>query len=383
MRRFLQTLFRSDRPTAPANRSVRLGLDRLDDRLVPAQFAFNSTTGVLAISGDDLPDNVYIFSSSDWSRYVDVWVNGTHAQYDRIVQPITRIQCSLGGGFDTFQNDTNIPSVVNGGRGNDTIIGGTGWNILDGGEDDDYLEARAPFVDNPRALSGTWLYGGPGNDTIIGSDRPDYIDAGDGNDTVHGDHPVQEYSPFAITEYGDIILGGAGNDTIFGYRGNDNINGGTGADNLFGGNGYDLLDAGSDFDRDWLSGGPGVMYIDRLVMYEYQFYSPLDGLGWFPMNWNYGTLWNLDGDLPNLDLARRGTPMYSSFDAADPPTLYGDWQRNLVYWRYQQLPTNLASLSLATDVFSPTTSTTQTLSTSSGTTLSTYTYQGTGSIWAG
>ena len=74
---------------------------------------------------------------------------------------------------------------------------------------------------------GQIIYGGAGNDTINGTGRSDLIYAGSGNDTVKGN------------DGDDKIYGGSGSDTINGNNGCDIILGGYGADNLRGGNGND------------------------------------------------------------------------------------------------------------------------------------------------
>ncbi|WP_334356711.1 MULTISPECIES: VCBS domain-containing protein [unclassified Bradyrhizobium] len=74
---------------------------------------------------------------------------------------------------------------------------------------------------------GQIIYGGAGNDTINGTGKSDLIYAGSGDDTVKGN------------DGDDKIYGGSGSDTINGNNGCDTIIGGYGADNLRGGNGDD------------------------------------------------------------------------------------------------------------------------------------------------
>ncbi|ANW04902.1 VCBS domain-containing protein [Bradyrhizobium icense] len=74
---------------------------------------------------------------------------------------------------------------------------------------------------------GQIIYGGAGNDTINGTGKGDLIYAGSGDDTVKGN------------DGDDRIYGGSGSDTINANNGCDTIIGGYGADKLTGGNGED------------------------------------------------------------------------------------------------------------------------------------------------
>lgn len=103
--------------------------------------------------------------------------------------------------------------------GDDTIFGGrslsTGFlppdDSLDGGEGND------------------WLIGRLGNDTLVG---------GNGDDVMWG------------TEGRDLLLAGAGNDNMFGEDGIDTLNGGGGSDSFSGGANGDVFrfDSGSGLD---------------------------------------------------------------------------------------------------------------------------------------
>lgn len=94
---------------------------------------------------------------------------------------------------------TGDDSII-GGTGNDIIIGVVGKNTIDGGEGDDII------------------FSGLGNDFVIG---------GLGNDIIYGQ------------DGNDSLFGGVGDDIIFGGRGNDTISAGQGSDSLFGGSGRD------------------------------------------------------------------------------------------------------------------------------------------------
>jgi VCBS repeat-containing protein len=107
--------------------------------------------------------------------------------------------------------------------------------------DFDYLATGKSVICDPPYVYGTpggdsiaghghhgqIIYGGAGDDTINGTGECDLIYAGSGDDTVKGN------------DGDDKIYGGSGSDTINGNNGCDTIIGGYGADKLTGGNGDD------------------------------------------------------------------------------------------------------------------------------------------------
>jgi Ca2+-binding RTX toxin-like protein len=124
-------------------------------------------------------------------------------------------------------------SVLHGGDGDDTLLGGLG---------DDFLYSDAGSSDI-RAYSGDdtiyggpetdWILAGAGDDTIYGGDGDDHIKGSNGNDTIYGGNGNDE------------LTGGEGVDTIFGEAGNDHLTGdGDGWSNVF----VDILDGGEGYD---------------------------------------------------------------------------------------------------------------------------------------
>jgi trimeric autotransporter adhesin len=130
---------------------------------------------------------------------------------------------SAGGNGLKFTDKTFGTTSVNGGAGADTVT------VLD-----------------PSFSTGASLIidGGGGNDRLIGANGADIITGGTGNDNLSGGGGD------------DFLSGDAGNDILRGGAGVDFLNGSTGDDNLSGGGGDDFLsgDAGNDL----LTGGEGV-----------------------------------------------------------------------------------------------------------------------------
>lgn len=136
-------------------------------------------------------------------------------------------------------DDTLTGGGLSGGPGNDTIRVGastSGW--LDGGGGDDRL------IGGSARDQGDYLYAGRGNDTLIGLAGCDVLYGGGGNDIIIGG------------EGSDRASGNNGSDLLYGGRGADAIYGGASRDRLFGGVGRDFLFA-RDLRSDRLDGGPG------------------------------------------------------------------------------------------------------------------------------
>jgi VCBS repeat-containing protein len=107
--------------------------------------------------------------------------------------------------------------------------------------DFDYLATGTVVISDPPFVYGTpggdsiagggndgqIIYGGAGNDTLNGTGKGDNIYGGSGNDTIKGN------------DGDDTIYGGSGSDTINANNGNDTIIGGFGSDSLTGSNGDD------------------------------------------------------------------------------------------------------------------------------------------------
>ncbi len=140
-----------------------------------------------------------------------------------------RIQGSSGNDRVDASTITGIKLVINGGDGNDTLIGGSDADSIDGGG---------------------------GNDSILGQSGEDTIVGSDGNDTMLGGMGR------------DSLVGGIGNDRINGQGGADTITGGLGDDCLVGGDGIDCLTESGDVNftlRPTTLRGLGT---DRLAQFE-------------------------------------------------------------------------------------------------------------------
>ena len=242
----------------------------------------------------------------------------------------------LGDGDDVARADSDRLSVVlSGGEGSDVLDAraagrsdpvSTGGADLDGGEGDDLLLGGASHDElaggpgRDRLLGGAAddrldgdgdgaapaddvIDGGPGTDQAtytgrrasvsidLSDDRPDggegeadrivaveNVVGGRGADRLTGGAGPNELFACNLAERvascggGDILAGGGGRDALYGSAGRDRLDGGSGGDILFGGGGDDRLTGGEGADRisdgagaDSFDGGPGD---DRLVAHD-------------------------------------------------------------------------------------------------------------------
>ena len=133
-------------------------------------------------------------------------------------EPLSSTSNMMGGlnivGFEDTQNNllgTEQSDSIGGGKLNDIIQGGAGFDYIDGKGGNDII------------------YGGEDIDFLMGNQGDDILSGDGGNDFILGGAG------------NDVIKGGAGDDNLFGGAGNDVIKGGAGDDNLFGGEGQDTF----------------------------------------------------------------------------------------------------------------------------------------------
>lgn len=146
------------------------------------------------------------------------------------------VKLAGGTGNDTLTAAAaTIGIVLDGGAGNDSLVGGGGADTLSGGLGNDTLaggagsDTLAETFDGTLTLATTKLTGGLGTDVLSGIERAE-LTGGAGNDVFNA-------SKFA----GSVVLTGLG--------GNDKLTGGKGADTLIGGDGNDTLAGGAGTDR--------------------------------------------------------------------------------------------------------------------------------------
>ena len=182
-------------------------------RLLAANVDSNN---VLQVTATEAADFVQVDESQN---VVTVTINGGTPQKFKATI-LSGYNITPGGGNDIVViTGTLVGATVNGGLGNDRIVGGDGNETLYGAAGKDQIDGGA---------GNDKLNGNGGNDKLFGSFGADRIYGGAGNDYLDGGS-----SP-------DKLYGQAGADTLLGQSGNDNLfsNDAT-VDQVFGGSGTD------------------------------------------------------------------------------------------------------------------------------------------------
>ncbi|MEM6387581.1 MAG: DUF642 domain-containing protein [Pseudomonadota bacterium] len=187
-------------------------------------------------------------------RFSDASQGGFYGR-DLKIDKVSLEACDTAAGF------------VQGGDGNDllraptaTLLGGAGDDRLHlqnygrgpeayGGAGDDYMWGRNGWQA---------YYGEGGNDTLTGGGEygtaeHDTLDGGDGDDLIIGGTDAS-----TNRDWGDLLIGGAGNDTIESGVTSDTIDGGIGDDVMSGAGGSDLFIFRDDFGVDQVTGGEAL-----------------------------------------------------------------------------------------------------------------------------
>ena len=233
---------------------------------------YGSEDGADIIDGGDAHDTLRVIESAVGSDdTVTVSLSGgviTNVN-DASVQSIESAQMDLGNGADTLAYQGATPVSVNllagtatgfsfirgvehvtGGEGNDTLLGNSLANVLDGAGGDDTV--RGGFGnDTVRGGAGNdLLYGEQGDDTLEGGEGDDRIDGGAGIDTASYAGAAGGVTVSLATTEAQAT--GAGSDILVGV---ENLTGSSHDDTLTGNGGANLIDGGAGDDA--MAGGAG------------------------------------------------------------------------------------------------------------------------------
>jgi hypothetical protein len=162
--------------------------------------------GVLTVQGT--PNNDYIQINQSGSTITVLSSGASIGTFD--ASGLTQIDLNGNAGADVLKvgPSVNVPAVVSGSTGADTIIASNGNDTLEGG----------PGFDSIVTLAGDdVVFGGMGGDSLASSAANDTLGGGKGLDSI-------------ASLYGnDSLIGGMGNDTLLSGNGlGDSLDGGAG-----------------------------------------------------------------------------------------------------------------------------------------------------------
>lgn len=164
----------------PKMKQVKLGLENLENRYVPAISNVTVAENILVINCDNKDTKVQISDVGSRIEVMDLengnkWTRGS----------VSQVFFQGGDGNDYLENKTkNISLRAYGNNGNDKLIGSAGSDSLFGGNGNDVLVGN----DGDDSLSGGMgvdtMSGGNGNDVLIAVDGTsvDYMSGGQGYD---------------------------------------------------------------------------------------------------------------------------------------------------------------------------------------------------------
>jgi Ca2+-binding RTX toxin-like protein len=212
-------------------------------------FSATLADGVITAWGTAGPDRMVAAKSAD--RLV-LSINNQSQSFR--IAAVRRIIILGRGGNDRIEATMSpVSTVLKGGPGMDTLLGGSASDRLLGGLGDDRLSGGGNRDRLEGDLGADTLKGDEGNDNLLGGAGCDELYGSSGNDRLCGDDGC------------DYLAGGAGNDTLEAgeYDAYTLLEGryGSGTDSgpetLLGGAGDDELNACNDWYGDWLDGGAG------------------------------------------------------------------------------------------------------------------------------
>ena len=196
--------------------------------------------GILTVIGSDGADDIQVHENGN---EIEVFSNG--ARFDFLASNINSVTVETGLGADRIENTTALPTFVESGGGDDTIITGDGKDVIFSGADNDVVRTGKGADTVNAGFGDDDVQTGAGRDRALGGNGADTINGGSGRDTIDGG---SSNDVLIGSDGHDQLTGQSGADLILGGRGDDTISGGTGRDLLVGGDNEDSLRAGNDAD---------------------------------------------------------------------------------------------------------------------------------------
>jgi autotransporter-associated beta strand protein len=134
--------------------------------------------------------------------------------------------------------NVTVAQVINGGNGNNVLVGTPGNDVIVGGNGNDTISSGEGNDNLTGGNGNDVLQSGNGNSVLDGGNGDDILSAGNGNNVLTGGNG------------NDILTVGNGNNNLSGGNGDDIFRVGTGNNSLVGGNGNDTFAFGPGFGQD-------------------------------------------------------------------------------------------------------------------------------------
>jgi Ca2+-binding RTX toxin-like protein len=184
---------------ASANAAGKARLQRKGEHLK----APTLENGLLRVEGTNGADRIAVRLQAGHPGILEVdFGDDGSAEFSFVRSEIAQIVVEAGNGGDAVRIDESngvfadtIPTTIDGGNGNDRLVGGSGAGTLIGGNGDDAL------------------FGGNGNETLLGGNGNDSIDGNRGNDVALMGNGNDTF----VWDPGD------GSDTVEGQNGTDTM----------------------------------------------------------------------------------------------------------------------------------------------------------------
>ncbi len=224
-------------------------------------------------AGQDLAD----YGAATQGVTVDLEA-GTATSSEFGTDALSSIEDVTSGSGNDFLSGSAADNTLDAGAGDDSLAGLGGNDNLIGGAGRDFGDYRGAAQDVVIDLAAGTATGsdigtdqlsgiedatsGSGNDLLGGDDLGNVLDGGAGEDTLSGrggDDSLVGDAGADLLDGGadqDTLIGGAGEDSLAGREGDDSLVGGEDADALDGGSGNDTMEAGAG--NDTLIGGSGA-----------------------------------------------------------------------------------------------------------------------------
>ena len=144
-------------------------------------FAVTLANGTLAVEGTDGADTIR-FTARNSTLSVRVNADLTTVNLD----DVDEVLVSGGNGNDriTLGPRTDVPSVVDGGAGDDRVTGGRADDVITGGDGNDRVSGGAGADQLFGAAGADRLFGDAGDDELSGGDGRDLLNGGTGFDST-------------------------------------------------------------------------------------------------------------------------------------------------------------------------------------------------------